>query len=104
MESSITYIGRFLIILVALAGVKVASAESDALLSTPKTPENTAKGMEIDAYQLGVAAYVYGYPLVRMENVMRDYIQHVAGIGTLYWAANHWNQGRRLCARASWVE
>lgn len=46
----------------------------DALLETPGTPENVAKGMELDAYQLGLSAYVWGYPLVRMERVMREYI------------------------------
>lgn len=46
----------------------------DTLLETPGTPDNLAKGAELDAYQLGLSAYVWGYPLVRMERVMRDYI------------------------------
>ncbi|MEJ8848560.1 DUF1254 domain-containing protein [Variovorax rhizosphaerae] len=45
----------------------------DALLSTPATPEVVAKGLETDGYQLAVSAYTWGYPLVRMETVMRDY-------------------------------
>lgn len=75
MKSYTHYTRRlFIVILVALAAAKSASAETDAVLTTASTPENMAKGQEIDAYQLGVAAYVYGYPLVRMENVMREYI------------------------------
>lgn len=46
----------------------------DALLTTPITPENAAKGYKIDAYAQGVSAWVWGYPLVRMERVVRDYI------------------------------
>lgn len=60
-------------ILLAFA-ISAPAAPPDALLSTPSTPVNEAKGMEIDAYQLGVSAYIYGYPLVRMESVMREYI------------------------------
>lgn len=45
----------------------------DTLLTTPSTPENIRKGLEIDAYQLGISAWVWGYPLVRMERVIRDY-------------------------------
>ncbi|RZT39160.1 DUF1254 domain-containing protein [Cupriavidus agavae] len=46
----------------------------DPLLEAAGTPENVAKGNEYDAYQLGLSAYVWGYPLVRMERVSRDYI------------------------------
>lgn len=46
----------------------------DPLLSLAATPENVAKGQEIDAYTLGVSAYAWGYPLVRMERVVREYI------------------------------
>jgi len=45
----------------------------DPLLSLAATPENVAKGQEIDAYTLGVSAYAWGYPLVRMERVAREY-------------------------------
>ncbi|MWL89591.1 DUF1254 domain-containing protein [Cupriavidus sp. SW-Y-13] len=47
----------------------------DPLLETAGTPENVAKGNEFDAYQLGLSAYVWGYPLVRMERVAREYIE-----------------------------
>ena len=52
----------------------MAKSWPDPLLTLPATPENVAKGPEIDAYQLGVSAWVLGYPLVRMERTMRDYI------------------------------
>ncbi|MEC5385673.1 DUF1254 domain-containing protein [Uliginosibacterium sp. H3] len=51
----------------------IAADWPDALVSTPGTPENIAKGQETDAYTLGVSAYVWGYPLVRMERVAREY-------------------------------
>lgn len=50
-----------------------ARAADDPLLTTPTTPEVIGRGLEADAYQLGVSAYVWGYPLVRMERVIRDY-------------------------------
>lgn len=46
----------------------------DPLLTMPVTPESIAKAKEIDAYTLGVSAYLWGYPLVRMERIMREYI------------------------------
>jgi len=45
----------------------------DPLLDTAGTPDNVAKGNEHDAYQLGLSAYVWGFPLVRMERVAREY-------------------------------
>jgi hypothetical protein len=50
-----------------------ADTFEDKLLSTPTSPEVMAKGLETDGYQLGVSAYVWGYPLVRMERVIRSY-------------------------------
>ena len=55
-----------------LAGAAAAD-EPDALLTTPVTPQTVAQGIEVDAYTLGVQAYVWGYPLVRMERVARQY-------------------------------
>jgi hypothetical protein len=46
----------------------------DALLTTPGTPEVFQQGLEADGYSLGILAYTWGYPLVRMERVMRDYV------------------------------
>ena len=37
------------------------------------TPQILAQGAEADAYAQGVQAYVWGYPLVRMERVARQY-------------------------------
>jgi hypothetical protein len=50
-----------------------AKTYEDKLISTPATPEVIAKGLEADGYQLGVSVYTWGYPLVRMERVIRDY-------------------------------
>jgi hypothetical protein len=45
----------------------------DALETTPTTTENINAGLELDAYQTGLSAYIWGYPLVRMERVAREY-------------------------------
>jgi hypothetical protein len=44
----------------------------DQLLLTPATPDVLAKGLEADAYALGISLYSWGYALVRMERVARD--------------------------------
>lgn len=51
-----------------------AAEVEDKLLTTPASPEVLARGLEADGYALGVSAYVWGYPLVRMERVAREYI------------------------------
>ncbi|GGP26129.1 DUF1254 domain-containing protein [Silvimonas amylolytica] len=60
----------------SLAASPLAQAKDwpDPILKTAGTPENVAKGMEYDAYEQGLSAYIWGYPLVRMERVMREYI------------------------------
>ena len=55
------------------AGGVAAEDYPDALLTTPVTPEVLAKGNEADAYAQGIQAYIWGYPLVRMERVARQY-------------------------------
>lgn len=58
------------------ASLTVAHSEEafeDKLLTTPATPEVIDKGLEADGYQLGLSAYTWGYPLVRMERVVRSY-------------------------------
>ena len=67
-----------LILVAALAstlcmGPVAARDDSDALLTTPVTPEVLGKGNEADAYAQGIQAYIWGYPLVRMERVARQY-------------------------------
>lgn len=57
----------------SLCSAHQALAAPDALLNTPASPEVVAKGLETDGYQLAVSAYTWGYPLVRMEQVLRDY-------------------------------
>lgn len=49
------------------------SSHQDALLTTPGTPEVIKMGLEADGYTLGVLAYTWGYPVVRMERVAREY-------------------------------
>ena len=60
---------------VAVGAHSLSAAEvfEDKLISTPTTPDVTARGLEADGYQLGVSAYTWGYPLVRMERVARQY-------------------------------
>jgi len=50
-----------------------AETYDDKLISTPGTPDVVAKGLEADGYALGVLAYTWGYPLVRMERIARSY-------------------------------
>ncbi|MBD9638945.1 DUF1254 domain-containing protein [Ensifer sp. ENS07] len=49
------------------------STDEDELLNLPTSAENIAAGLEADAYASGLLAYVWGYPLVRMERVARTY-------------------------------
>lgn len=46
----------------------------DPLLTTPGTPEVVEKGLKADGYSLGLLAYTWGYPLVRMERIIREYV------------------------------
>jgi len=55
------------------AGPAAAADYPDALLTTSVTPAIVAQGAEADAYAQGIQAYVWGYPLVRMERVARQY-------------------------------
>ncbi|MFY9832672.1 MAG: DUF1254 domain-containing protein [Methylocystis sp.] len=63
------------IVLATVAATAVAAEENypDPLMTTPMTPQTVAAGSEADAYALGVQAYVWGYPLVRMERIARQY-------------------------------
>lgn len=71
---------RFIVVAASLllwsASLTAAHSEEafeDKLLTTPATPEVIDKGLEADGYQLGISAYYWGYPLVRMERVVRSY-------------------------------
>lgn len=75
-----TYRVRYAILLGFVAALSLhapvtgfAAEFEDKLLTTPASPEVTAKGLEADGYQLGISAYTWGYPLVRMERVARSY-------------------------------
>jgi len=54
-------------------GAAAADEYPDALLTTPVTPAILVQGAETDAYAQGIQAYVWGYPLVRMERAARQY-------------------------------
>ncbi|MCW0921141.1 DUF1214 domain-containing protein [Pseudomonas sp. RG1] len=81
---------------VALGGVMPAQAAApDLLLSTPATPDAVEKGMHADGYSLAISAYNWGYPLVRMERVAREYTRvpspkpatsYRAGLNQIGWA------------------
>ena len=60
----------------AALSMQAARAETypDPLLTAVATPESIAKARETEAYTLGVSAYLWGYSLVRMERIMREYI------------------------------
>jgi hypothetical protein len=60
--------------------VALAQGFDDALLTTPGSPAVIAKGLEADGYQLGISAYNWGYPLVRMERVVRNYSDISSGV------------------------
>ena len=55
-------------------------AFEDALLTTPASPQVIATGLDADGYQLGISAYCWGYPLVRMERVVRQYSDVSSGV------------------------
>lgn len=62
-------------ICLAIGAQAVAQGTSspDLLLTTPATPDVLQKGLHADGYSLAVMAYYWGYPLVRMERVAREY-------------------------------
>jgi hypothetical protein len=58
----------------------VAEKSDDASLTTPASPEAIANDPEAEGYQLGASAYIWGYPLVWMERVLRSYSDISAGV------------------------
>lgn len=59
---------------IALAGNAACAADfPDPVTSMPVSKENIAGGLEADAYANAINAFVWGYPLVRMERVAREY-------------------------------
>lgn len=59
----------------ACSSTSAAPKYDDPILTLGSTPDVVAKGTEADAYSLTVMAYNWGYPLVRMERVMREYVE-----------------------------
>ncbi len=82
----------------ALGSAMNAQASTpDLLLTTPATPDAVEKGMHADGYSLAISAYNWGYPLVRMERVVREYItvpspkpdtSYRAGLNQIGWATS----------------
>ncbi|WP_151995908.1 DUF1254 domain-containing protein [Buttiauxella massiliensis] len=45
----------------------------DPLLTLQGTPDVVNKGLDVDGYSSAISAWSWGYPIVRMEQVVRDY-------------------------------
>lgn len=48
-------------------------AQQDPVINTSATPQVIAAGLKTEAKAIGTIAYQWGYPLVRMEQVIRQY-------------------------------
>lgn len=48
-------------------------AQQDPVIHTPMTPQVVMEGLKTEAKAIGTIAYQWGYPLVRMEQVIRQY-------------------------------
>ncbi|CAD5108418.1 DUF1254 domain-containing protein [Zestomonas carbonaria] len=59
---------------VCSAHALAAAPYPDPLITTVMNAENSVKAREAEAYALGVMAYSWGYPLVRLERIIREYI------------------------------
>ncbi|MFT3750005.1 MAG: DUF1214 domain-containing protein [Agriterribacter sp.] len=57
-----------------ISAAALSQSFPDPQLTAIATKESIIKAQEIDAYTLAVMAYTWGYPLVRMERVAREYI------------------------------
>ncbi len=51
-----------------------AQGYQDPILTLQGTPEVMKKGMDVDGYSSAVSAWSWGYPIVRMEQIAREYI------------------------------
>ena len=66
------------------------SQEKDPVITTAPTPDVLHQGLKSEAKALGIMAYQWGYPLVRMEKVMRKYVDLGDGVPpTSYRAATN---------------
>lgn len=70
-------------------------AQNDPVINTPATAKVIAQGLKAEAKAIGVIAYQWGYPLVRMEEVIRTYTtltakenksSYRAPVNTIGWA------------------
>lgn len=57
----------------SLASLAAQTAYQDPVLTLQGTPDVFKKGMEIDGYSSAVMAWSWGYPIVRMEQIAREY-------------------------------
>lgn len=73
----LNFVSKALLLTGALSVATFAMAESagyqDPILTLQGTPEVIKKGMDVDGYSSAVSAWSWGYPLVRMEQVAREY-------------------------------
>jgi hypothetical protein len=58
--------------IISLANARETSFP-DPLLNTPPTPGVIQKGLQADGYAQAINGYIWGYPLVRMERIIREY-------------------------------
>lgn len=83
----------FICVLSLCAGT--AFAQQDPVINTAATPQVIAAGLKAEAKAIGIIAYQWGYPLVRMEQVIRQYTtvsasdrksSYRATVNTIGWA------------------
>lgn len=80
---------RFSLLAIALlAQVPFIPAQNiDPVIHTAPTQEVIAKGLKNEAKTLGMMAYQWGYPLVRMEKVLRTYTDLSGGVSATSYRA-----------------
>ena len=57
----------------SLAAQAAEATYQDPVLTLQGSPEVFKKGMEVDGYSSAVTAWSWGYPIVRMEQIAREY-------------------------------
>lgn len=75
--------------------ISTVFAQQDPVINTAATPQVIAAGLKAEAKAIGTIAYQWGYPLVRMEEVIRQYTtvsesdrksSYRAPVNTIGWA------------------
>lgn len=98
MARSPKFTFAFIPLCFVLSGVtSIQASAPDLLINTPATPDIVEKGLQADGYSLAISAYNWGYPLVRMERVAREYTDvpspkpdtsYRAGLNQIGWATS----------------